>query len=745
MALTTILVQGADAAKQPVLVDTITGQSYAMPIYKLAIGAVGDDDGVISAVNPLPVTGNDANAISTTAFNSRDAANLAAGATFQGVGEDVSKYGRVGVSIVSDNATDGVLTMEVSRDNVTWSGPTRTWSDTRFAQPHMWNIVEKYFRIKYVNGTTEAINLAIQVQYSSNANILLSHQLNETLLDETEALIVRSVGVAQDPLGNYKNTLNNGLGFSTSALLANGATYDSGVLSLVGYTQVQTAVLSDVDGTVVIDFIRDSGATDILRTLTVPYTGGSGYQTFGAPAFTPYVRYRFTADETGQSDFYFDTKFLTGSLSGQLLGVDAFISPQMVASLTRSVIVGKTSGGSYQNVAIEPVTNALDVSVPRSSFGEIAVTNPTPVIQVDFIYNVNADMVETTVTGSGTVTQADSMVVVSTTAASSSSALVKTKTFMKYRPGQGAQVRGTALFTAGVANSTQKFGCGDVDDGLFFGFNGTAFGVLHRLDGFDTWIPQTSWNADKMDGTGGSSNPTGQLLDPTKGNVYQISFQWLGFGQLVFSIEDSTSGRFIPVHTLNYANTAVVPSLTNPSFPILWEAINTTNTSNVIVKGASCCAQIEGKIRYLGPTNAIGFSKTAITTALTNVLTIRNKSSYQSITNRTPINILKYSVSVDGNKPVEFELVKNATLGGTPSYTDISVNTSVVDYDTAGTTVTGGTIIDFASLASSGSLNQSSTENTEIILLPGETLTLAVRATSTTTDATATIRWVEDF
>ena len=131
------------------------------------------------------------NKISTTAFNSRAAATLAAAATFQGVGEDVSRYGRVGVSIVSDNATDGVLTMEVSRDNVTWGGPTRTFYNTAIAAPHMWNIVEQYFRIKYVNGTTEAANLAIQVQYSSNANILLGHQLDEILPVEAEATLVR--------------------------------------------------------------------------------------------------------------------------------------------------------------------------------------------------------------------------------------------------------------------------------------------------------------------------------------------------------------------------------------------------------------------------------------------------------------------------------------------------------------------------------------------------------------------------
>ena len=131
------------------------------------------------------------NRISTTSFNSRDAATLAASAVFQGVGEDVSLYGRVGVAISSSNATDGVLTMEVSQDNVNWGGPNRTWADTRFGAPHMWNIVEKYFRIKYTNGTTEATDLAIQVHYSVNADIDLGHQLNEILTEEVEATIVR--------------------------------------------------------------------------------------------------------------------------------------------------------------------------------------------------------------------------------------------------------------------------------------------------------------------------------------------------------------------------------------------------------------------------------------------------------------------------------------------------------------------------------------------------------------------------
>ena len=56
------------------------------------------------------------------------------------------------------------------------------------------------------------------------------------------------------------------IAFSTSAALANGATYSSGVLSLIGYTQVQTNILSDVNGTVTVEFCEDSGGATVLRT-----------------------------------------------------------------------------------------------------------------------------------------------------------------------------------------------------------------------------------------------------------------------------------------------------------------------------------------------------------------------------------------------------------------------------------------------------------------------------------------------
>ena len=131
------------------------------------------------------------NVISADGVNSRAAATLAAAATFQGVGEYVAKFEKVSVSIISDNATDGVLTMETSHDGVTYGGPTRDFANTTTSAPHMWLIAEPWFRIKYVNGTTEATNLDIKTRFSSDGNILLAHQLDEILPLETESQIVR--------------------------------------------------------------------------------------------------------------------------------------------------------------------------------------------------------------------------------------------------------------------------------------------------------------------------------------------------------------------------------------------------------------------------------------------------------------------------------------------------------------------------------------------------------------------------
>jgi len=146
--------------------------------------------------------------------------------------------------------------------------------------------------------------------------------------------------------------------FQTTALLGAGATYDSGILDLRGWSQVDTRIVSDQDGTIEISWYSDAAGTDQVRFLSIPYSASNGFQLFSAPAFTPYNRYEFVNGGVAQGDFFFENKVLRTALSPQVLGVTAFIAGGMVTELNRSIIVGADSAGGYNNVSVAPTTNA---------------------------------------------------------------------------------------------------------------------------------------------------------------------------------------------------------------------------------------------------------------------------------------------------------------------------------------------------------------------------------------------------
>lgn len=149
------------------------------------------------------VINNSGNLIST--LNSTSVV-LGPGEIFQGTGEDVSKYGRAGISIWTPfgEITNGTLTVEVSRDGVNWGGPSRTIPDTTVAQPVMWEIVEQYFRIKYENGPDTASQFAIQTQYSNNGAIFLGQQLGDALSDTLTGIATVGSIQGKDRDGVYR-------------------------------------------------------------------------------------------------------------------------------------------------------------------------------------------------------------------------------------------------------------------------------------------------------------------------------------------------------------------------------------------------------------------------------------------------------------------------------------------------------------------------------------------------------------
>lgn len=377
-----------------------------------------------------------------------------------------------------------------------------------------------------------------------------------------------------------------------------------------------------------------------------------------------------------------------------------------------------------------------------SAFGELLVAQITPVTGWKFAFGVNADMVKATTVGSGTVVGANGMAVLSTGAAANSSAKIETILPIRYVPGMGGLARFTAIFSDGVAGCTQLIGVGNASNGFFFGYNGTTFGVLRRRDGVDNWTPLTSWSGYLTN----QSSLYGELdnIDPTKGNVYQISYQWLGFGPPIFYIEDPETHRFAMVHAEEYANANTETTILDPTLPIMAMVENTTNATNVVLRTPSALGAIEGYIETLARINPFSLSreqdhsKTGVSTE-TNIMTLKNQASWQSLTNSIHAHIKQVAIAVDGTKSAIFHMTKGATLGGTPSYTDWNADTSPIQYDVAGTTITGGTEVFSTVLAKSDS-QVIDVSTLGIAVLPGETLSFTVRSAAST-DVELSVIW----
>lgn len=349
-----------------------------------------------------------------------------------------------------------------------------------------------------------------------------------------------------------------------------------------------------------------------------------------------------------------------------------------------------------------------------SAFGTLMADEYTPVVQGDFTYGLNTQIWQTPVTsGTGaTVDTNGGRLRIQSGTSGTGYAYVMTRSPLKYRAGQGNIVKLTPLFTAGVANNVQFWGVGAVAsnamyDGYGFGYNGTSLGIFHyNASSTPTFTAQGSWNGDKCDGSAGSSF----TWSPVFGTPAFVVYPYLGFGDIFYFLQNPTTGRPVLCHTIRYANTTATPQLSNPTMYIMGGTWNSGNTTNQTMYCASVGGFIAGERSFAGnPKGSAKNNKSGITTE-TNILAIRNATTYNTVSNRGLIRLTSMSVSSSAATGIaSFDIIINPTLGGTPAYTPYNGSTadngvtitsgnSVASYDTAGTTITGGTRIFSATL-----------------------------------------------
>lgn len=385
-----------------------------------------------------------------------------------------------------------------------------------------------------------------------------------------------------------------------------------------------------------------------------------------------------------------------------------------------------------------------------SAFGDIITESKTPVVQLDFVYGINNQTGVSTVSNGATVDTNVGRLRVQSGTNSAGNAIFTSKKLAKYRAGEGMLIRFTPIFATSATNSTQIMGAGSSRDGYFFGYNGTTFGILHRNGGVNNWIAQSSWNGDKCDGTG----PTGFNWDKSKGTPTQILYSHLGYGNIFFYVYGGSTGKWLLAHVIKYANTSNATQLSNPSLMFYAQALNSGNTTNLTMYCGSVGFFITGdRLFESSPRFAADNNKATVTTE-TNLLSIKNATTFNGLTNRSLIRVLSISFGSNGNNGVSVLRVKvSPTLGGSPAFTAIDGTTadngvtitsgnSVASKDIAGTTVTGGTYVWNCSVNNAGdAVFDASTLG--IFIAPGETITFSGFSTASST-MSVSVNWCED-
>jgi len=277
-----------------------------------------------------------------------------------------------------------------------------------------------------------------------------------------------------------------------------------------------------------------------------------------------------------------------------------------------------------------------------------------------------------------------------------------------------------------------------------YGGTGTATlavlqtGVAHTTN----WTYQTDFNIDKLDGTG----PSKVTIDPSKLNIFQISYRWLGAGEIRYAIEDSTTGDMIFFHHEHYSNRNTDVHLDNPSFKIGYIAANlgAGTITDAHTSGASMMAAQEGIEVDNAFTTATGISKLSLSSGSTHhLIGLRNSTIYQNKINLRKVKMKRLDVAVQSNDPVQVYLILNGTKSVTHSYVKVADYSCVIhDINTGTYTLANEHVMAQFVLPAGGNIGID-LDKLQLTIPPESHIDICVSSGQTIQSIVTAITWIE--
>ena len=379
------------------------------------------------------------------------------------------------------------------------------------------------------------------------------------------------------------------------------------------------------------------------------------------------------------------------------------------------------------------------------AFGRQRVSDAVTLFDSQLQYNALPLLWQTV--GDGTATHVPAKAAVQMTVAAGQALLRQSRTYVRYQPGKSQLIMMTGVLGAAVAGVTKRVGYYDDDNGIFFELTSGGLYVVKRskVSGVvvDTRVEQADWIV--------IPRSVGAGIDPTKAQIFLIDFEWLGVGRVRtgFVID----GQIVYVHEFVHANEIASVYMTTANLPLRYEMISTTGAASDMYQICTTVQSEGGFQAEMGIPHAVGNGATGVSVSTRRaVLSIRPKATFNALVNRGAIIPESVQVYATGT-PIYFEVVYGGTLGGSPVFGSVGDN-SIVEYDVAGTTVTGGEVIDagFVVVSGTGGNARGSEQNALLSRLPlvldkagANPLALSVVATGIGGEATvhAAVGWRE--
>ena len=263
----------------------------------------------------------------------------------------------------------------------------------------------------------------------------------------------------------------------------------------------------------------------------------------------------------------------------------------------------------------------------------------------------------------------------------------------------------------------------------------------------NTFIGSGSFNIDRLDGTG----PSGMTIDPQKGNVFQIAFQYLGFGNAIFSVENPETGKFADFHMVKNANNRTTPVLKNPNLFVLATSANIGGSTSRTLKTVSMASFTEGNIQKLDPKFAKSWNFNESTSGYEPLALLKSNRVFNDQSNFGEFDLLRLAISNEtagaSGKTVTVGVFLDATVTGEVNYQYIDEEQSIVSY--AELSPSTQAIDNIASLspfyeipAGPSDTQSQELEALKLIFQIGRTVLIAIKTTGTVS-GTVTLNWFE--